>query len=121
MDWASWVRDVTGGASARQIALRIHRGHTSMQRWLRTGDPPAEVVIDVARAYQADPIAGLLAAGCLSKDELVPHLRSVLRYTPLTFLTDEVHERAVVWERVTARGGEFEEWWAVPEPEPVEG
>lgn len=118
--WGEWVCRVTGGASARQIALRVHRSRTSVARWVRDGDPPAEVVIQIAREFGADPVAGLLAAGCLTKDELVPHFRASLKYMPLTLLTDEVAERARGWEAAVGSGEEFSQWWVVPRRDTVD-
>lgn len=115
--WADWVATVSGGASARAVAAKVHRSHTSMAKWFRENGVPAEVVIQVARAYEADPIAGLLAAGCLSKDELVPHFRSSLKWMPVSMLTAEVHERASAWEAATGAGEKFRPWFVVPAQE----
>lgn len=114
MGWADWQRSVTGGASARQIAARVNRSHTSVLAWTRTGDPPAEVVIQIARAYGADPVAGLLAAGCLTVDDFMPYLRTALTHAPLTWVTEELHRRARVWEEVTVAGERFQPWFRLP-------
>lgn len=114
--WAAWVRGVSGGASARQLAVRIHRSPTSVAKWLRDGNPPAEAVIDIARAYGADPIAGLIAAGSLSVSDLMPYLKTALVHAPQTWLTEEVHRRSTAWERVTAAGETFKPWFQFPEP-----
>lgn len=112
--WTEWVRVVSGGASARQIAARIHRSHSSVARWVRDDGVPAEVVIEIARAYDADPVEGLVAAGHLSVGEIVPHLRNVLKYTPQTYLTEELHRRSRVWEAATMQGESFTPWFAMP-------
>lgn len=114
MTWSEWIRSVTDGASARQIAASIHRSHTSVASWVRTGDPPAEVVIQIARAYRADPVGGLIASGALTMDDLMPYLRTALSHAPQTWLTDELHRRSRVWEEVTSAGETFTPWFKFP-------
>ncbi|MBF6136686.1 hypothetical protein IU501_27290 [Nocardia otitidiscaviarum] len=65
-----WRDDIAGGDSERAIAARMGIGNNRVGRHLRESDPPvAETVIDFARAYGANPVDGLVAAGLLTRDE----------------------------------------------------
>lgn len=57
----------------------------------------ADGVIAIARAYGADPIDGLVSAGLLTEGDLIGGggLRNAVRHAPVTYLTEELHERAV--------------------------
>ena len=109
--WTVWIRTVTRGASARAIATRINRSHSSVAKWIRDGDPPCEVIIAICRAYRANPIAGLVAAGYIREGELTPHMREIIRMAPVADLTGELNERAMAWEASVSRGREFEPWF----------
>lgn len=57
---------------------------------------PAGSVIIIARAFQVDPVDGLVAAGYLTESDLMNGgLRNAVRHAPTAYLTDELHERAV--------------------------
>lgn len=52
-------------------------------------------MIAIARAYGADPIEGMIAAGLLIEADLAGGaLRNAVRVAPTSFLTDELHQRA---------------------------
>lgn len=111
MEWTEWVQEVTGGASARQIAARTHRSHTTVSRWIRDGGAPADVVLNIAKAFGGDPIQGLLAAGLLTLEDLRPALRAGLSAAPQTLLTAELHRRSQAWTHARVQGYDFEPWW----------
>ena len=76
---------------------------------------PAEVVIEIARAYHANPVAGLIAAGYLTVEEMVPHMRDLLNNIPASHLTGELHIRATAWEQAAQDGVPFRPTFPIPE------
>ncbi|MEV6279000.1 hypothetical protein [Nocardia sp. NPDC051832] len=66
----AWKDQTSGGASDRAIATRMQTNSTRIARHLNEAQPPiAETVIEFARAYGANPVLGLIAAGHLSLDD----------------------------------------------------
>ncbi|QDQ97948.1 hypothetical protein [Tomitella fengzijianii] len=70
-----WVDEVTGGASLRAIGDRIGKNHVTVGRRIADGQP--DICIAIARAYDADPIAGLVVWGVLSDGEVRAHVGTV--------------------------------------------
>lgn len=64
-----WVHAITGGAPTRSIARRISASHTTIARYLAAGRMPAEMVMELARAYGVNPIDALMQLGFISADE----------------------------------------------------
>lgn len=62
-----WVTEVTGGASLRDIGERIGVHHVTVSRRITEGR--AETCVAIARAYDADPIKGLVAWGVITSGE----------------------------------------------------
>jgi hypothetical protein len=93
--FAAWVAVATGGASARQIGLRVGKSHTTVLRWLNDGTPPRAAIL-IAIAYRADPFAALIAADVIDEGE-IPALASLtpLNRVPQVRLTAELHRRAL--------------------------
>ena len=71
----NWVTKVTNDASWRAIAERMETTHVTIQRRLR--NDTASAVIDLAREYNANPIAGLLAGDCITGDDIQDYVRAV--------------------------------------------
>lgn len=76
-----WLRDATGGASLRAMALKIGMPVPTLTRQSRATFQPATIV-EIARAYDANPLEGLEALGLLTKKDLrayrsAPDWRSV--------------------------------------------
>lgn len=92
--WSDWLRDTTGAGSARDIAKRLGRSHTTVLRWMRDGVPP-ERVISIAIDLNADVIDALIAAGWLASED-VPRLvsRDLLKRVPTPTLIAELSRRA---------------------------
>ena len=100
-----WVREVTAGASARSIGKTVNRSHTAISRWLKAEEMPCEVVLEIARVYQADPIRGLIAAGYVTTDDLLAGgSRNLLSYVPSSMLIQELAHRSKSYEKAV-RGG----------------
>ena len=59
-----WVKDVTDNLSWRAIGESLGTTHSTIQRRLKTDT--ASVVVEIARTYNANPIHGLLAGGCIT-------------------------------------------------------
>lgn len=64
----SWIERITANASWRTIADRMGTTHPTIQRRLK--NETASAVVAIARAYDANPIEGLLTAGVISENDL---------------------------------------------------
>ncbi|TQL03502.1 hypothetical protein FBY24_2601 [Cellulomonas sp. SLBN-39] len=84
---------VPSAASVRAVAAATGTDNKSAGRWLE--HPRAEFVVSLARAYGADPVAGLVAAGFLDVREVERHARlAALRETTDLELAEELVRRA---------------------------
>lgn len=93
--WTQWLDRATDHASDREIGRRTGLNHTTISRWRNAGRASAEGTIAIARAYRADPVDGLIAAGILTEAEVLARdVRAVVRRAPTVFLTEELHGRA---------------------------
>ncbi|MEV6066577.1 hypothetical protein AB0L82_08525 [Nocardia sp. NPDC052001] len=91
----AWKRTITRGASTRAIAERLDSNGPRIKRHLEESDPPvADTVIELARAYDANPVEGLIAAGLLSRSD-VDHAatRDALSAVPMLQLLEEAVAR----------------------------
>lgn len=70
-----WIEEATGNASWRSIANRLGTTHATAKRRLQ--DNTASAVIELAEAYDANPIAGLIAAGLVNETHLANYQRRV--------------------------------------------
>ena len=91
-----WLTRTTHGDSARTIARNIGRSHTAVSGWIRAGDMPPGVVLEIARAYHADPLEGLMAAQFLHRHDFET-THTAAKYVPTSALMDEVTKRWTVW------------------------
>lgn len=99
-EWVAWARDVTCDASARAIAARIGRSHTTVSRWLRDGGS-ADAVIAIAVGYGAPVVRSLVEMGYLSPEEAERvNVSDMLRTLPNVALTNELHRRAIAFRRI---------------------
>lgn len=93
-DMKQWVAEATDSASARAIAERLHRSNTTVASWIRTNKFPCNIVIEMAREYKADPVAGLIAAGYLTREDLMNGgLKNAVHVAPTALLVSELHSR----------------------------
>ncbi|AIT89190.1 helix-turn-helix domain-containing protein [Corynebacterium ulcerans] len=68
-----WVSEVTGGASVREIGRATGYSPATVSRHIHAAN--VQFCIDVARAYAANPITGLLAASAITQEQLSEHSR----------------------------------------------
>lgn len=82
---------MSGGDSLRHIASQTSFSKSSLGKWRYTGRPPADAVIAIAKAYDADIVAGLVSAGCIDEKDIgaIEWLRGV----PTELLIEELHRR----------------------------
>lgn len=64
-DLDTWVAGVTGEDSWRTVAEKLHTTHSTIKRRLTNHE--ADAIVEVARAYDTNPISGLLAAGIITE------------------------------------------------------
>jgi hypothetical protein len=85
----AWVGRITDGASDRKIADQLGIAGTMFSRWKRLNSMPAPRVIELARAFRADCIEGLVAAGYLTG------VQSTVRDATDKSLIEELHRRMI--------------------------
>jgi transcriptional regulator with XRE-family HTH domain len=75
--WPSYLSAITDGAAGARIAERTGIPESTISRWFsEKAEPRPKQVVIVARAYGANPVDGLIAAGYLDENELeVPQTR----------------------------------------------
>lgn len=68
--WPTYVKTVIGDTKHRAVASRLGIHFTTLSGWLHGRyTPPAETVIEFARAYDLNRTEALVAAGHLTSDE----------------------------------------------------
>jgi hypothetical protein len=65
-----WLAEVVGDASSREMGTRLDINHATVARHLAEDIPPAPTLIGLARAYDANPVDALIAAGWITTDEV---------------------------------------------------
>lgn len=68
---AQWVNATTGSDSWRTVAEKLHTTHSTIQRRLKNGE--ADAIVELAMAYNANPIPGLIAAGTITKADVLAY------------------------------------------------
>jgi hypothetical protein len=108
MDLSEWLSTATDDASARAIAATINRSHTAVSGWIRRGEMPCEVVMQIARAYGADPLHGLIASKHLEVSDLTASsMREVIKYLPSEMLVQELADRVEVFNAAKREGKQW--------------
>jgi len=77
-----WIKDVTDQASWRMIGDRLGTTHSTIQRRLK--QDTATAICELAIAYGANPIKGLLAAKVISLEQI----QEFSRHASLSSFTD---------------------------------
>lgn len=95
MDTVTWFREVTGGDSVNAAAKAAGINQPTLARQINAGTISPENVVAVARAYNADPIEGLIIAGLITEAEVRAHGADVL----LAALDDRIIANEV-WRRM---------------------
>jgi len=70
-----WLNTVTGGDSWRTIAEKLGTTHATIQRRLQ--DNTATAICDLAAAYGANPLGGLIAANIVTQIDIDTYARTV--------------------------------------------
>lgn len=96
MDINEWIAETTGSASWRTIAARLGTTHPTIQR--RIKNDTASAVVEIAAEYGANPVVGLLAAGCISLEDV----QAAARQATIDDYSDLELAQKVV-ERIAAR------------------
>lgn len=79
---SEWVDRVTGGQSQRAIARELNNhGHQisspSLSRHLPQGTLAPEIVVAIARIWDASPLDGLVACGLITRREVTEGVKSL--------------------------------------------
>lgn len=95
-DISQWLEAKTGDTK-RQMALKLGHTPSTFNRNIET----AEVIIAVCRAYNLNPVEGLIAAGIVEAEEVNEAAAEVgLKAVPETTLLEEVLRRAAGRENI---------------------
>ncbi|MDO4928556.1 MAG: hypothetical protein Q3976_05765 [Corynebacterium sp.] len=81
-EFKDWVAEVTGNASSREISRNLETTHVTVSRHINSAN--VQFAIDLAAAYGANPIPGLVAAGAIKQH----HLDEFARQASLESYTD---------------------------------
>lgn len=92
--WSEWLQRVSNGESQRDIAARIRVSKSTVARWAKSGNPPADAVIAIARAYGADITTGLVCAGALTLEDVNKGIQDRIAHVPTEVLAGELARRA---------------------------
>lgn len=68
---AQWVNATTGSDSWRNVAEKLHTTHPTIQRRLKNAE--ADAIVELAAAYNTNPIPGLIAAGTITKADVLAY------------------------------------------------
>lgn len=96
-----WVEATTGEDSWRTIAEKLHTTHSTIKR--RLNNHEADAIIELASAYHVNPVAGLVAGGCITSMDVRTYARA---YTFEDFSDVEVAQ--IIVDRLEAREEERE-------------
>lgn len=97
---ATWLESITDETTARAIAAKLGRSHTTVNRWLRQGIP-IESVVHICVDQRIDLPASLVALGFITPAQSLRLPRNIA-VVPTWDLTAELHRRAVKARRTTA-------------------
>ncbi|WP_459961298.1 hypothetical protein [Nocardia sp. IFM 10818] len=64
-----WVEELTGGDSTRAMAVVTGIPQATLARHLALETPPVETLIEIARAYSANPVEVQVVAGIITEAE----------------------------------------------------
>lgn len=91
----TWLEHITQEPS-RDVEKATGISHTTITRAARAEQPPAHVVIAVARAYGYNTVTALCHAGILTPEEVAPiTCNNPLQTIPSTALLQELLRREV--------------------------
>lgn len=101
MDQEQWLRKVTNGDSNRKISERAGISDATLGRHMKNNELPADTIIKIAEAYNANPIDALVALGFMqSKWSATPTPLSALRQADDQDLTDEILYRLKICDEI---------------------
>ncbi|KAB8186947.1 XRE family transcriptional regulator [Nonomuraea phyllanthi] len=93
MSWWTYVQQIAGQASAREISRRTGIGQTSVNRW-QHASPKPENVATFARTYERPVLEAFVAAGFLTEEEAgTTEIPTDLTYVPGEVLIAEMKRR----------------------------
>lgn len=95
MDIMKWFRTVTQGDSVNAAAKAAGINQPTLSRQVKANTLSPDSVVAIARAYDADPIEGLMILGLISEGDVRRHGASVI----LADLTDKMLADEV-WDRM---------------------
>ncbi|MBL1080043.1 hypothetical protein JK358_37170 [Nocardia sp. 2] len=96
-----WKLTITRGASTRAIAAQLNSTGPRIKRHLESDPPAADMVIELARVYGANPVEGLIAAGLLTHSDVdQAATKDSLARVPMLHLLEE----ALARERQAVKG-----------------
>lgn len=70
MDIIEWIQSIAGGDARGAVADKAGQHRATFNRQYDAGRVPPATIVAIARAYSADPLRGLVAAGLLTEDEI---------------------------------------------------
>lgn len=94
MTTIEWFKRVTAGDSVNAAANAANLNQPTLSRQVHAGALSPESIVAIARAYDADPIEGLIISGLVTEDDVRKHGAEVLiEHLSDRLLADEVWNR----------------------------
>lgn len=72
-EFTHWIADTTGAATYRAIAATLGTTHPTIKNRIDRKDPL--LAIEIAQHYNGDPVAGLVAAGAVTKSQIFDYAK----------------------------------------------
>lgn len=91
--WADYLKQITTNAPTSRIAARVYVDKSTISRWIALEKPPAEAVIAICVAYNADVLVGLIVSGHITREYVESGVETRLMYVPTRFMTNELERR----------------------------
>lgn len=96
METIRWFDRITGDDTPNAAAKRSGVNQPTLSRQIKAGALSAEVIVAIARAYDADAIEGLIIGGLITEADVRKHGAEVLlEQITDRRIADEVYERMV--------------------------
>ena len=91
-----WYTATTGNDTVNAVATKANVNQPTLARQLKQGRIGHRLIVAIARAYDADPIDGLVASGLITAEDLRKRgVRAMITDLTDRELTDEVWRRLV--------------------------
>jgi transcriptional regulator with XRE-family HTH domain len=95
--WQQWLASISDGATQQEIAEKVGVSRSTVSRWSKREVAGAEMVLQIAAAFGADPVRGLVASGWIDPAMVISvKLNELVSRVPTPILISELYSRFVI-------------------------